>query len=67
MSAGQAVIVVGVSLVILIVMITVMTRLNRISLQRIERRREAWKAAGGVGPCPGDGHFGYDITPDRYC
>jgi hypothetical protein len=66
MSASQAVIVVGVSLVILIVMITVMVRVNRISRQRIERRREAWKAEGNEGPYPGDDPGGslYRINPD---
>ena len=52
MSASQAIMVVGVSMVILIVMITVMVRVNRISRQRIERRREAWKAEGNEGPYP---------------
>ncbi len=54
MSAGQAIIIIGVFSVILIVMVVVMTRLNRIASQRIQRRREAWKGAGGIGPCPGD-------------
>ena len=54
MSAGQAVLLVGVSLVIIAVMIAVMIRLERVQRRLIERRREAWKAAGGVGRCPGD-------------
>jgi hypothetical protein len=54
MTASQAVIVVGAFSVILVVMTTMMARLNRIASQRIERRRAAWKAEGGVGPCPGD-------------
>jgi hypothetical protein len=60
MSAGQAVLVVGVSLVIIAVMIAVMIRLGRVQRRSIQRRREAWKAAGGVGPGPDDyiGHGG---------
>ena len=60
MSAGQAIAVVGVSLVILVVTIAVMMRVNRTARERIERRREAWKADGCVGPCPesfGGGSF----------
>jgi hypothetical protein len=45
MSAGQAVLVVGVSLVIVAVMIAVMIRLERVQRRRIERRREAFRAA----------------------
>jgi hypothetical protein len=45
---------VGGSLVILAVMIAVMIRLDRIYRQRIQRRRQAWKAEGGIGTCPGD-------------
>lgn len=26
--------------------------------ERIQRRREAWKAEGGIGTCPGDGDYG---------
>jgi uncharacterized membrane protein YidH (DUF202 family) len=52
MNAGQAVEVIGVSLVILVVMIAVMARVNWADRERIERRREAWKAAGSVGPRP---------------
>ncbi len=54
MSAGQAVLLVGGSLVILAVMI----RLDRAHRRRIQGRREAWKAAGSVGPCPGTGYYG---------
>ena len=54
MSALQAVVVVGVSLVIMAVTIAVMMRMNRASRQQIERRRDAWEAARGVGHCPGD-------------
>ena len=50
MSAGQAVLLVGVSLVIIALMI----RFERVQHRRIERRREAWKAAGGVDPYPDD-------------
>jgi hypothetical protein len=61
MSAGEAVLLVGGSLVIVAVMITVMIRLNRVQHRRIQRRREAWKAAGGVDASPDDyiGHGGY--------
>jgi hypothetical protein len=48
MSAGQAVLLVGVSLVIIALMIAVMIRFERVQHRRIERRREAWKAAGGI-------------------
>jgi hypothetical protein len=54
MSAGQAVLLVGVSLVIIALMIAVMIRFERVQHRRIERRREAWKAAGGVDPYPDD-------------
>ena len=61
MSAGQAILLVGVSLVIIAVMIAVMIRLEQVQHRRIERRREAWKAAGGVDAYPDDyiGHGGY--------
>jgi hypothetical protein len=37
----------------------VMMRADRVQRRRIQRRRrEAWKAAGGVGPCPGDDNYG---------
>jgi hypothetical protein len=52
MSACQAVAVIGVSLLILVVMNAVMTRVIRADRQLIERQREAWKAAGEVGPYP---------------
>ena len=59
MSAGQAVLLVGGSLVILAVMIAVMIRLDRAHhRRRIQGRREAWNAAGSVGPCPGTGYYG---------
>jgi hypothetical protein len=54
MSAGEALVVIGVSLVITAVMIMQMTRLDGISRQRSERRRAAWKATGTVGPHPQD-------------
>jgi hypothetical protein len=61
MSAGQAILLVGASLAIIAVMIAVMVRLERIQRRWIKRRREAWKAAGGVDAHPGDyiGHGGY--------
>jgi hypothetical protein len=61
MSAGEAVLLVGVSLVLIALMITVGIRMNRVQQRRIERRREAWKAAGGVDAYPDDyiGHGGY--------
>jgi len=31
---------------------------NRIQRRRIERSREAWKAMGGIGPCPGGDYDG---------
>ena len=34
-------------------MIWLMMRIDRASSQRIERRREAWRAGGSVGPGPG--------------
>jgi hypothetical protein len=36
------------------VLIAVMIRLERAQRRRIERRREAWKAAGGVDAYPDD-------------
>jgi len=61
MSAGEAILLVGTSLAIIAVMIMVMVRLERVQRRRIERRREAWKAAGGVDAHPDDyiGHGGY--------
>ncbi len=63
MSAGEALVVIGVSLVITAAMIMLMTRLDGVSRQRSERRRAAWKATGTVGPYPDDrfpeaGNFG---------
>jgi hypothetical protein len=62
MSAGEAVLLVGVSLVLIALMITVGIRMNRVQQRRIQRRREAWKAAGGVDAYPDDyiGHGGYN-------
>ena len=65
MCTGQAVLVIGVSLVILTVMAVVMARMNASASQRIQRRREAWKASAGVGPSPGDGRFPGDFS-DSY-
>jgi hypothetical protein len=55
MSAVQAIIVIGVFTVIVTATVVVMARMNSRARQRIQRRREAWKAAGGIGHCPGDG------------
>jgi hypothetical protein len=54
MSAVQAVLVIGASVVIIAVTIAVMIRLERVQRRWIQRRRDAWKAAGGVGPVPDD-------------
>jgi hypothetical protein len=61
MSAGQGVILIGVALAFLAVMVMVMIRLERVQRRQIERRREAWKAAGGVDAQPDDfiGHGGW--------
>lgn len=54
MNAGQAILVMG-GLVVMLAMVTAwMIRLDRVNRRRIQRRRDAWKAAGGVGTCPGD-------------
>jgi hypothetical protein len=62
---------VGVSLVVIAVMIAGMIRLERVQRRRIQRRRDAWKAVGGVGTCPGD-HSSLDgigytdwVAPDQ--
>jgi hypothetical protein len=49
-----AILILVASLAIIAVMIAVMIALDRIHRRRIQQRREAWKAAGGIGPCPGD-------------
>jgi hypothetical protein len=49
---------VGGSFLILAVMIAAMIRLDINHRRRIERRREAWKAEGANGSCPGDGDYG---------
>ena len=54
MSAVQAVLVVGISGVVIWAMIAVMMRLERVQRRRIQRRREAWKATGGEGSGPDD-------------
>jgi hypothetical protein len=48
--------------VLIALMITVGIRMNRVQQRRIERRREAWKAAGGVDAHPDDyiGYGGYN-------
>ena len=43
-----------VSLAIVAGLVGLMIRLERVQRRRIERRREAWKAAGGVGAYPDD-------------
>jgi hypothetical protein len=43
----------GLALVVGVVLI--MTRLDRRSRREFQRRRDAWEAAGGVGPSPGEG------------
>ena len=46
-------------------MIAVMFRLERVQRRLVERRREAWKAAGGVDAYPDDyiGHGGGFSSP----
>jgi hypothetical protein len=67
MSAGQAVLVVGVSLVSIAGLVWVMMRIDRSSSALFRRRREAWKAEGNVGPYPGDstsgGGYGGGFSP----
>jgi hypothetical protein len=48
MTAGQAVLVVGVSLVIVAAMIAVMTRVNQSERRIMERRRQEWIARGSL-------------------
>ena len=54
-----------VGLAIIAGMAGLMWWMNHIRHRQIQRRREAWKAAGNVGPCPGDdlgsnpGYSGY--------
>jgi hypothetical protein len=43
----------GLALVVGVVLI--MTRLDRRSRREFQRRRDAWEAAAGVGPSPGEG------------
>jgi hypothetical protein len=51
----------GVGMAIVAAMVCLMIRLERVQRRLIERRREAWKAAGGVDAYPDDymGHGGY--------
>ena len=50
----MTIILIGVVAVAIIAgMIWLMMRIDRASSQRIERRREAWRAGGSVGPGPG--------------
>ena len=62
MTASQAIIMVGIFLVVAAAMTVVMVRLNRTARQRNERRRAAWEAEGGVGPCPGDDTSKFDFN-----
>lgn len=62
MNATQALIVIGASLVVAAAMAMVMRRLNRTARERNERRRAAWEAEGGVGPCPGDDTSRFDFN-----
>ena len=62
MNASQALIVIAVFLVVAAAMAMVMRRMNRIARQRNERRRAAWEAEGGVGPCPGEHTSGFDFN-----
>jgi hypothetical protein len=48
MSAGQAVLLVGASLVIIAVMIAVLLRVNQSERRLMERRREEWIAGGCI-------------------
>jgi hypothetical protein len=50
----------GVGMAIVAALVGLMIRLERVQRRRIERRREAWKAAGGVDAYPDDymGHGG---------
>ena len=65
MSAVQAVLVAGAGAVIIALAIVVMLRLERVQRGWIKRRRDAWKAAGGVGPGPDDyiGRGGGGFSP----
>jgi hypothetical protein len=49
-----AVLVLVVSLAFLAVVVGVMVRIDRLNRRLLDRRREAWKAAGSVGPAPGE-------------
>jgi len=39
-------------------MVAALIRLDINNRRRIQRRREAWQAEGGIGSCPGDGDYG---------
>ncbi|MDT5096404.1 MAG: hypothetical protein QOC76_141 [Mycobacterium sp.] len=49
-----AVLILVVALAILAVVVAVMVRIDRANRRLLDRRREAWKAEGGVGPAPGE-------------
>ncbi|KRE33063.1 hypothetical protein ASG82_22795 [Mycobacterium sp. Soil538] len=50
----SAVLVLVVALAIVAAMVAVMWRIDRANRRLLDRRREAWKAAGSVGPAPGE-------------
>jgi hypothetical protein len=52
--AGIVVLVVG-GLALVVGVIWLMIKLDRKSRREFQRRRDAWEAAGGVGPSPGEG------------
>jgi hypothetical protein len=49
-----AILILVVGLVIVAGMVALMVRIDRLNRRLLDRRREAWKAAGGVGPAPGE-------------
>ena len=51
---GIVVLVVG-GLALVVGVVWLMIQLDRRSRREFQRRRDAWEAAGGVGPSPGEG------------
>lgn len=49
-----AALVLVVALAIVAALVAVMWRLDRSNQRLLDRRREAWKAGGSVGPAPGE-------------
>jgi hypothetical protein len=49
-----AILILVVGLVIVTGMVALMVRIDRLNRRLLDRRREAWKAAGGEGPAPGE-------------